>query len=158
MLERTQGGGGDVETLLEEFDRLENFGSDDDKLRKHTKILPVIMLPTFTKIHCCKEAMVTSSNWGFAWCLKCFDEYQNDWDGGGTMSRRTRRQDGNEEGAATVGKNVEPWKKCGAYTVKFMKDMYCEDNSGFLARNRTGERNVEKVVESCCGYGRVFWK
>ena len=107
---------GGNETLLVEIDRLDNVGSDDNKLRKHNKTLPVIMLPTFTKIHCCKEAMATSSNCGFAWCLKRFNEDQDDWDGGGPMSRRTRGQCGNEEGVANDGNTVEPLRKCGAYT------------------------------------------
>ena len=70
------GEGCDNERLLEKFDGLDNVRSGDNKLVKHKKILPELMVWKFTKIHCYKEAMVTSSNCDFAWCPKCFNEYQ----------------------------------------------------------------------------------
>ena len=115
-----------------------------------------LMVPKFAKIHCCKEAIVVSSKCDFALCLTYFNEYQNDWGGGGMRWRRMRRHDGNKEGTVPVGKHMEPWTKCWAYTVAFMKDVYCEATSVFPKRNRRGERNVENATESCWGCGRVF--
>ena len=59
-------------------------------------------------------------------------------------------------GAATVGRKVEPWRKCGDHSITFMKDMYFKKNSKHLTTNRTGKMNVEKVVVPCLGCGHVF--
>jgi hypothetical protein len=46
--------------------------------------------------------------------------------------RRKRKWERNCEGAATVGRKVEPWRKYGARTIEFIKYLYCKGNSKYV--------------------------
>jgi hypothetical protein len=74
-----------------------------------------------------------------------------------TNTRQKKKRGGNKEDTTRVGRNMEPWRKCGAHTKEFMKDMYCKDNIKYLTRDITQERDLQKSKVSCWGYRNVFW-
>ena len=102
-------------------------------------------------LRCCKDAFYVNADCDFAFCMKCYDTKEKEWEGGKKKkkNRRTSRVASTEVGTE------ERKGTCGVHTLEDLKNFEIELNYIMLARKRKPtKKGYNLIARRCQGYVR----
>ena len=98
---------------------------------------------------CCVNAFSNSNECTLAYCMSCFDELEQGWNGGRKRKQRIKRKRGEEAVEEEVG-------TCGAHLPGDLKNLMTQDDKQYLASNRKNESGINNIVTNCWKCGSWF--